>query len=878
MNDSRQPVSAMAAGEHLTPRGTHGWSFWRAVECRTAGFPVTLATGFADPACSLAADRCNEAVRDAEQRWEAVRSDVKQRIKTQLDVLRQLRDSAADTAALDAAIRSLRASVKLIDRRQTGQALGAQLEAEQYAQLCHAEDERQRHLACYTQAFAQAAQRSLDYATGLAASSRFREAVTWQNWEVLHKVLDVLADEHTGKTRRHRSEELVARYGQRYATKNDTIGFFGPVGWASIVYHAAPLRVEAGKSLLARRSVYFEDWAIQAVAAQLSTLAGMRPWCTPQRMPFLRIEGTTLYLPGNATQRLSAEEAALLRACDGRCTAQQIAAVLAMQPMLAFDGAHDVYALLEQLAAAQRISWGLVVRVGDAWPERHLRSQLEVISEPSLRQTALATLDRLVQAQHQVHAAAGDAVRVEQALAHLNATFETVTGHAAKRCAGETYGARTVVYEDCVRDMQVHLGWPLAERLQAALEPLLLSARWYCHRLAQRFNDTAAGIWQRTAAAAPGQERAVDFPTFWVHAQSLFFGEERLDCAALQAELAARWSALLAPAADARALQRSSAALGNTAREMFAAPDCGWRAACHHSPDVMIAAADSAAVCRGEFQFVLGELHLGLNTLINYSALNQAPSAQALLHMLKTDRGAPRILPIVSRAAARQPIRVQTVRDAGYDIELCFSHDARPLAPEHALQIGELEVVAAAEGLVVRTRDRKRQFALTEVFGEFLSGLAADQFRILAPAPRHPRITIDKLVIQRETWHFPCADLALFDAKDEAQCFREVRQWRAMQDMPRRVFVKLSWERKPFFIDFDSPLLVRMLAKQVRHARSLPTLSSARASFSEMLPTPDQAWLADAEDLRYTSELRLVAVHADDLAPSTGSASREPTI
>jgi hypothetical protein len=33
-----------------------------------------------------------------------------------------------------------------------------------------------------------------------------------------------------------------------------------------------------------------------------------------------------------------------------------------------------------------------------------------------------------------------------------------------------------------------------------------------------------------------------------------------------------------------------------------------------------------------------------------------------------------------------------------------------------------------------------------------------------------------------------------------------------------------------------------------------------RIRFTEMLPTPDEAWLSDADGNRYVSELRLVAL------------------
>ena len=84
-----------------------------------------------------------------------------------------------------------------------------------------------------------AAVRQLSAALHEAASlPALREAVAWQNRHALTTGIDVLVrhgpepDKRNGQHRQH--EALVASYLQRYCAKNDTIGFFGPVGWSQI--------------------------------------------------------------------------------------------------------------------------------------------------------------------------------------------------------------------------------------------------------------------------------------------------------------------------------------------------------------------------------------------------------------------------------------------------------------------------------------------------------------------------------------------------------------------------------------------------------------------------------------------------------------------
>jgi hypothetical protein len=69
-------------------------------------------------------------------------------------------------------------------------------------------------------------------------------------------------------------------------------------------------------------------------------------------------------------------------------------------------------------------------------------------------------------------------------------------------------------------------------------------------------------------------------------------------------------------------------------------------------------------------------------------------------------------------------------------------------------------------------------------------------------------------------------------------------------------------EIKPIYVDFASPIYVELLAKLVRRTKEAGGGESAReqVTVAEMLPGPDQVWLADAADQRYTSELRIAAL------------------
>jgi len=86
------------------------------------------------------------------------------------------------------------------------------------------------------------------------------------------------------------------------------------------------------------------------------------------------------------------------------------------------------------------------------------------------------------------------------------------------------------------------------------------------------------------------------------------------------------------------------------------------------------------------------------------------------------------------------------------------------------------------------------------------------------------------------------------------QQFLDIRAWGKANDMPRRVFVKSPAERKPWFLDFDSPMLTGTFASLMKKLSP-----DASVRLTEMLPDLDNLWLVDRDGQRFTGELRLLA-------------------
>lgn len=845
----------LGSSDHLAMLPDKRWGLWRWVCLRSAGFPADQALRLADPRCAEAADRLLTATEQAATEQAAACAAV----NGALDALRSSQAWEDDTrrAPLLSLLRRLKKG--LPPQQHEAEFLGAATTASLHEVVAAVALARTH----FDEAFAAATEQIAQTIRAISGTQRFQEALIWQNRRAFHSGIKALlrpgaAQSRGSKQRQH--EELVASYIQRYCLKNDSIGFFGPVGWAKVVDDAAPLEAQPGAQLLASRLVSFEQWAIDALAETLARDKWLRPWLAPRRLPHMYLSGTTLHLPSKPPLGIGEAQAVVLQACDGERPAKVIAAELTRSHAFLIKNETDVYKLLSDLSDKGLILWTLEVPFATR-PEQSLRRALERIKDRSLREPALAKLRQIEQARDAVADAAGDAERLDRTIGELETTFTQLTGTSSTRAAGAAYAARTLIYEDCRRDIEVAIGPELIETLGPPLSLLLLSARWFTFEAAAQYRAAFLVLYRELAQQSG--TTSVDMATFWRQVQLRMLGDNVRQASLVMRAFQERWGQVLALPAGQRQVSYSSAALQPMVRAAFSAPRPGWQSARYHSPDVMIAAESIPAIQRGEYQLVMGELHVASNTLRGSFFIDQHPQPDELFAALEQDLPEPRVIPATPRNWLEITSRTRPDFVTAKDFRLAFSNDACGLPAQRTLPIASLIVTETDAGLVACSRDGQLQFDIIEFFADILSLEVVDGFKILSPQPHSPRITIDRLVVCRETWRFPPTTLAFAQEKAEAERFLAVRRWARAHDLPRWVFVKAPTERKPFFVDFDSPPLVNVLAKTIR--RSLDDSEhQAPLIVSEMLPAFDQSWLIDADDQRYTSELRIVAVDQAD--------------
>ncbi|MFE9426953.1 lantibiotic dehydratase [Kitasatospora sp. NPDC006697] len=684
----------------------------------------------------------------------------------------------------------------------------------------------------------------------IAARPDFQAAVAWQNRAVLRTGIASFLNwtpSAAGRTSMPRQrEELVAHYWQRFCVKNDTIGFFGPVGWGSIDPDGPGVAVRPGTGLVSRTEVYFSSWSIDELAKLLEADPRLREWVAPRRMPYLRLGDGQVLLPGRPAQPATGLELTALRLCDGRRPVREVRAELAR-----LAGAEEANRLLDQLVRRRWIVRKLEVPAG-THPERHLRDWLERVGDQEAREHGLGLLAVLERGRARVAAARGP--ELAGALAALEADFQDLTDTAAAREKGSTTApCRTVVYSDSIRAATATVG---AEVLRA-LEPLdllMTSAGWLTSRLAARVLELAEQTYDRQA---PDGE-PVDLASFWFACMPILHGDAVAEAAALQKEFWHRWSAVLRLPEQRGNIALASADIAEAVRSAFDERSAGWSAARYLSPDVMLAAEGPQAVERGEFQLVIGELHVAINTLGASLFVHQHPDPAALFAQTDRDHPRPRLMPLLPkehRARLSARVRHALVRPEDYQLAL-LDHGADPLR-ERTVPSAEAVVERQDGRLVVRLPDGA-VFGVLEVFAHVLTTLVIDLCRLLPEADHTPRITVDRLVLARETWRFTGAGLDCAQEKNEARRFVRIRRWQLASGLPRFVFVTTPTEPRPFFVDFESPVYVNILAKAIRRLAARDP--QAKLTVSEMLPTPEQTWLTDDQGNRYTSELRFVAL------------------
>lgn len=843
---------------HLESLVGDGWGIWRWFVLRGAGFPAHLITELSQPDCGAAADAALAAERSLDDEFAAAIVHV----DAVLDKLKAEGYQNQETVRRVLKVRNRVADRKLPQNVDLPDEVGKALLKLEAVIL-----ERERSRSEYQRVFSKSVLYQSEALRFLSGDAMFQEAVIWQNrlaFETTVKPLSVLPGSSNRNQRQRHRQDTVARYAQRYCVKNDTIGFFGPAVWGRIEEDKQAFNACPEASLFHHRHTYFETWAIDRLAMSLSLMDGMQWWVPPRLAPDIRIENSTLQRPGSLLQ-LTEYESLVLQLCDGTRLPAEILAKLRESPGFANTPKEDLRDFLAAQAAEGVVIWRFLVPV-EVNSELSLRQQLQRIRDVNLREMAMQRLNRLEAVRDVVSGAAGNAGKLNDALAAAEEVFVQTTQSSRSRNPGATYGARTIFYEDCRRDFSLKITSEFIRPIIPALSLLLQSLRWLVRSIARELDQLFRETFQEivTGKAATGELSLLEW---WLHMEPRLLKASSIP--ELEKLFSRKWAEILQVEGTGGVVRLKSRDLTGAVEQMFPeiySAHCPVRYFC---PDLMLAAESVDAINRGDLLYILGEVHSGKNTLGHAALVQQHPDLQQLLKATEWDWGIPRFKILDSQQAETTTVRTSDALLCVSDYLVATTPDA--VSPQGRVSHPISEFIIREEDKELRVVSRRdgQRFHILDAFSDLFSSFVMNKGSWISPLPRTPRILIDNLVIRRATWRFREDELAFAEEKDESRGFAEARRWMKVEGLPPRMFVRSSTEVKPFYLDMDSPISVKILSRVIRVANA--SSEHSEFTFSEMLPDHNQLWLQDAKGMRYTSELRFALVDLKARAAAVAS-------
>lgn len=688
-------------------------------------------------------------------------------------------------------------------------------------------------------------------ARSVLARDPFLAALTWQNPAMVEQWVGRYAAAVAAGVQPRISRGAgwklakVANYAQRYCAKNDTIGFFGPVSWATLDDHTDATE-RTGSGSIVEHTVYFEVWAMEHLAARWAADERLLPYLRVRLHPTISVTDAELRRPLQSPMPLSEPVAALLAAIDGRRRFADVVDLAAR----AVHGEVDLAGELVRLRDADVVLIDLPVPI-DEWPERALAAHVSEIPDDDLRTELLGQLDRLESARQRLDQVARQPVPLVNALRDVRDTFESLTSSLPDR-KGE-YG-RLPVYLDSRTDRHVTIGTEALDRLRLPLGLLLDSARWFVDQIAGELDGELRRIFQTLRAR--GTSGVVSLAELQVAALDLFTGAPGTKVHQVAEDFRLRWAEVIPSEADHEVRLRG-ADIAPVVTALFPPGELGWASARYQSPDLMLGyldGADAAPV------WVLGELHMAMNTLESRVFHTQALDRAALGSAAAEDLSGGRILPVHPTWLPRVTSRTCPPSAVHLDEFAYWSYTADGGHPQGTpvLRAAELTVTMDGGDLLVGADGQSWRATAMEFLGDLASVLVVNHFQVRTPRRHLPRVRIDDLVVCRESWRLPASEVASADAG--------LRRYLTDLGVPRHAFYKTVAERKPSYVDLDAPLHMRNLSAAA-HRVLRSAGEKSWVDIVEMLPDPHQLWLTDASGERYTSEFRVVAVDDRDRRP-----------
>ena len=636
-------------------------------------------------------------------------------------------------------------------------------------------------------------------------------------------------------------ERHLLLYLQRVAAKTDSLSEFGPEGWG-VVDGETEAVASAPDPGIARRETFLERWTAHGVAAAINADPEAAAELAPRLHPNGRLEQDRfVFTETGATVALDSSTRALLARCDGTTPAHSL-------------GANTD--TLVRLAQQNLILWAMEVPALEPNVLGVILADISRWRDGAARRRWLDELQPLANLPEKFARTVEPLARLA-VIAEATERLEKLGAH--KVATRFLYSATNPIGEECFRECHFSISEDLIN--EVAIE----AASWI-----DLWRDNYAFVASRVAAGlralleqAPLQDGALPLPAFLRH------------CTQLQLPLTGPGMIVFAHNAFQEVKTAFAESLGRHADETeyeLSVADCHFVRRefeyerfdeyTYPSADLQLGAQSVGAVGRGEYQWVLAELHPPV-ALLHHGFFWSCPDREALAAALaKTVDGKPNFH---FGFFAADFTATTTVRlFDGLPDCTAFVAAQRGNPRWRVIPPAEIEVFVNEQNGDVRLRTR----ATGEDLGSFARAwtipLGFHPFSFSLGA-HTPRLRCGKIVVQRETWTVDLEELGAGDFTGISHdLVTAVERLRAARQLPRHVYIRPSEralrrsgaegrdkDTKPVYIDFESYLFLEIFHRWLTKAGEL--------EITEMLPTPDQL-LWQEPDGRRTFELRTLII------------------
>ena len=631
-------------------------------------------------------------------------------------------------------------------------------------------------------------------------------------------------------------ERHLMLYLQRIAGKNDSLSQFGPEGWGRID-SACRLLDFVPQPGIAKRETFLERWTAHGAAAAINSDPAAAAEISPRLHPNGRVEQEHfVFAETGELLPLDPETLTLLTRCDGQTPAHSLGVEIETLHKLARQ---NLIRWEMEVPALEPHAFEVLLRDVAGWRDGPVRTrwleQLQALAGLPAR-FALATepLDRL--------ALITEATKGLEALgAHKSATRFL-------------YAATNPIGEECFRECNFAISERLIDEVATEAAPWIDLWRDNYAFVASRVAAGLRGLLEQ----APLTNGALPLPAFLRHCASLKMAVTGPGMVAF---------AHLAFAEVKEAFRRRMEGRTKTPELELSAEDCHFvrhefsypkfDEFTYPSADLQLAASSLEAVARGEYQWLLAELHPSV-ALLHHGFYWACPDQPALAQALEqTLFGQPNLFYgyFATDFTATTTVRFDALPRATH-----FVSTQRSVGEWQTFHPAETEVFIDDQtgDVGLRTRD-SRQY-----LGSFARGwvipLGFHPFSF-SLGKHTPRLRCGRVIVQRRSWEVGLAELGAGDFTGVSRdLVVAVEKLRAARELPRHVYIRPTEQAlrrsgvegrdkdtKPVYIDFESYLFLEIFHRWLAKAGELEV--------TEMLPSPDQL-LWQERDGRRTFELR----------------------